>query len=52
MVTTKERLVVYLDPQKAKIIRRIADRKKWSITTLVEEAIDCFIAENQEKSDR
>ena len=52
MSTTKERLVLYLEQKKATKVRRIADRKKWSITDLLEEALDCFIVENSEDSDK
>lgn len=49
MSTTKERLVVFLDPNKAKKVRAIAAHKKWDLTVLLEEAIDNFIADHESK---
>lgn len=49
MSITKERLVVYLDPAKAKRVRKIANHKKWDLTVLLEEAIDNFIADHEGK---
>lgn len=45
MATNKPRFVVYLDKEKAKRVRDIADRKKWDLTVFIEECIDLGLSE-------
>lgn len=45
MSTTKERLVVYLDANKAKRVRKLAKEKRWELTTFLEECIDLGLIE-------
>lgn len=45
MSTTKERLVVYLEANKAKRVRGVAAQKKWELTTFLEECIDLGLIE-------
>jgi len=45
MSTTKERMVVYLEPNKAKRVRKLIVKKKWEITTFLEECIDLGLIE-------
>lgn len=49
MSTTKERLVVYLDANKAKRVRKLAEDRRWDLTTFLEECIDLGLVEYEEK---